>query len=386
MPIIQSSRQICSTAAERRGYVGERLSEQPPAAAGFNGMNIAHLSFGRHPLFLAPMEDVSDPPFRILCKRFGADMLYTEFISTGGLLYDADDSHQKLDIYEEERPVGIQIFGGDVEQVRESIPIVDRANPDLIDINFGCPVKKVVCRDGGAGILRNLPKMLRITEAVLDEATRPVTVKTRLGWNDQSIKILDVARMLEDAGIAALAVHARTRAQMYKGEARWEWLRSIKEKGLRTIPLIGNGDACDPAKIKEMFDETGVDAVMIGRGAIGNPWIFRETKAFLATGEIPPPPSWEERLSVVAEHLTLKCEWLGERKGVLEMRRMYGGYFKGFRDASNLRALLMGQDSKDGVLEVLLNFREGEPEVRVAVPSLSEKKKVRAVKPVALGV
>jgi nifR3 family TIM-barrel protein len=348
-------------------------------------MNIAHLSFGRYPLFLAPMEDVSDPPFRILCKRFGADMLYTEFISTGGLLYDADDSHQKLDIYEEERPVGIQIFGGDVEQVRESIPIVDRANPDLIDINFGCPVKKVVCRDGGAGILRNLPKMLKITEAVLEEATRPVTVKTRLGWNDQSIKILDVARMLEDAGIAALAVHARTRAQMYKGEARWEWLRSIKEKGLRSIPLIGNGDASDPAKIKEMFDETGVDAVMIGRGAIGNPWIFRDTKAFLTTGEIPPPPSWEERLSVVAEHLALKCEWLGERKGVLEMRRMYGGYFKGFRDASNLRALLMEQDSKDGVIDVLLNFREDEPEVRLAVPSLSEKKKVRAVKPVALG-
>ena len=331
------------------------------------------------------MEDVSDPPFRILCKRLGADMLYTEFISTGGLLYNADDSIQKLDIYEEERPVGIQIFGGDVEQVRASMPIVDRANPDVIDINFGCPVKKVVCKDGGAGILRNLPKMLEITETVLEGATRPVTVKTRLGWNDQSIKIIDVARMLEDAGIAALAVHARTRAQMYKGEARWDWLRSIKENALRRIPLIGNGDADDPAKIKEMFEETGVDAVMIGRGAIGNPWVFRDTKAFLATGEIPPPPSWAERLSVVAEHLTLKCEWLGELKGVLEMRRMYGGYFKGFRNASNLRALLMTQETRDGVLDVLLNFREDAPDTRIAVPSLAGKKKVRAVKPVVLG-
>lgn len=342
-------------------------------------MNIGPLTFGKHPLFLAPMEDVSDPPFRILCKRFGADMLYTEFISTGGLLYDADDSHQKLDIYEEERPVGIQIFGGDVEQVRESVPIVDRVNPDLIDINFGCPVKKVVCKDAGAGILRNLPKMLAITEAVLDGATRPVTVKTRLGWNDQSIKILEVARMLEDAGVQALSVHARTRAQMYKGEARWEWLRRIKEEGLRTIPLIGNGDATDPVKIKEMFDETGVDAVMIGRGAIGNPWIFREAKTYLETGEIPPPPSWEERLSVVAEHLSLKCEWLGERKGVLEMRRMYGGYFKGFRDASNLRALLMEQETHEGVLDVLLNFKEDEPDIQIAVPSLAEKRKVRPV-------
>ncbi len=349
-------------------------------------MNIGPLTFGNRPLFLAPMEDVSDPPFRILCKRFGADMLYTEFISTGGLLYDADDSHQKLDIYEEERPVGIQIFGGDVEQVRRSVPIVDRANPDLIDLNFGCPVKKVVCKDGGAGILRNLPKMLRITEAVLEGTTRPVTVKTRLGWNDHSIKILDVARMLEDAGVQALAVHARTRSQMYKGEARWEWLRRIKEKGVRDVPLIGNGDATDPERIKEMFDATGVDAVMIGRGAIGNPWIFRDARAYLETGEIPDPPSWEERLSVVAEHLTLKCEWLGERKGVLEMRRMYGGYFKGFRDAGTLRARLMEEDTRSGVLDVLLNFKEEEPEIRIAIPSLAAKKKVRAVKPVALGV
>ncbi len=345
-------------------------------------MNIGPIELGERPLFLAPMEDVSDPPFRILCKRYGADMLYTEFISSGGLVHDAEDSVMKLDIYDQERPVGIQIFGGDLEQVRQATAIVDAVGPDLIDINFGCPVKKVVCRDGGAGILRNLPKMEAITRAVVEAATRPVTVKTRLGWNDETIQVLEVARMLEACGIKALAVHARTRKQMYKGEARWPWLRRIKEEGVRTIPFIGNGDADTPEKIKQMFDETGVDGVMIGRGAIGNPWIFRDTKAYLETGELPPPPSWEERLSVVAEHLTLKCEWLGERKGVLEMRRMYGGYFKGFRNASALRMRLMGESTKDGVLEVLLNFGEDEPALKIVVPALP--KPVRGVKRVQL--
>lgn len=325
------------------------------------------------------MEDVSDPPFRILCKRYGADMLYTEFISSGGLVYDAEDSLMKLDIYDEERPVGIQIFGGDVAQVHEAAQIVDRVGPDVIDINFGCPVKKVVCKDGGAGILRNLPKMERIVGAVLEEATRPVTVKTRLGWNDESIRILEVAQMLEGMGVQALAVHARTRTQMYKGEARWSWLRRIKEEGVRHMPLIGNGDATTPEKIKAMFDETGVDGVMIGRGAIGNPWIFRDAKAYMETGEVPPPPSWQERLSVVAEHLTLKCNWLGEHKGVLEMRRQYGGYFKGFRNASALRQALMEHDTRDAVLEVLLNVKEEAPNVQVAVPA-------RKVKPVAAAI
>lgn len=347
-------------------------------------MKIGSIDFGERPLFLAPMEDVSDPPFRILCKRYGADMLYTEFISSGGLVHDARGSHQKLDIYEVERPVGIQIFGGEIEQVREATKIVDAVSPDLIDINFGCPVKKVVCRDGGAGILRNLPKMKAITEAVIEGATRPVTVKTRLGWNDESIRILEVARMLEDIGVQALAVHARTRKQMYKGEARWQWLRKIKEESGISIPLIGNGDATDPEKITRMFDETGVDAVMIGRGAIGNPWIFRNTKLFWETGEIPPPPSWEERVRVVAEHLTLKCEWLGERKGVLEMRRMYGGYFKGFRNASQLRQWMMEETTLEGALDVLLNFNENEPLLRVPIAKLP--KKVVGVKRVQLPV
>ncbi|MDX1545589.1 MAG: tRNA dihydrouridine synthase DusB [Rhodothermales bacterium] len=341
-------------------------------------MKIGPIDLGDRPLFLAPMEDVSDPPFRILCKRYGADMLYTEFISSGGLVYDADNSVMKLDIYDEERPVGIQIFGGDLEQVRQAAAIVDAVGPDLIDINYGCPVKKVVCKDGGAGILRNLPKMEALTCAVLEQATRPVTVKTRLGWNDESIRILEVARMLEDVGVAALAVHARTRAQMYKGTARWPWLRRIKEEGVRAIPLIGNGDADSPEKIRAMFDETGVDGVMIGRGAIGNPWIFRDARRFLETGEVPPPPTWEERLSVVAEHLTLKCEWLGERTGVLEMRRMYGGYFKGFRGASTLRQRVMEHETKAGVLEVLLNAREDAPDL--AVPVSAPRPGARRVK------
>ena len=329
-------------------------------------MTIGSIDLGDRPLLLAPMEDVSDPPFRILCKRYGASLQYTEFISAGGLAYGAAGSVQKLEFYESERPVGIQIFGGDLEQVRQAAAIADAQQPDLIDINFGCPVKKVVCKDGGAGILRDLGKMHAITAAVVEAATRPVTVKTRLGWNDESIQIERVAHMLEETGIAALAVHARTRAQMYRGEARWEWLPRIRA-ALRNIPFIGNGDATTPERAQAMFDQTGVDAVMIGRGAIGNPWIFRDTKALLETGEVPPPPSWDERVSVVAEHLTLKCAWLGERKGTLEMRRMYGGYFKGHRGASRLRQLLMEHGERDAVLEVLLNFREDEPDVQVAV-------------------
>lgn len=349
-------------------------------------MNIGSISFGPRPLFLAPMEDVSDPPFRLICKRLGADMMYTEFISSGGLIHEAAGSLMKLDIYDQERPVGIQIFGGNIDQVREATRIVDKVGPDLIDINFGCPVKKVVCKDGGAGILRNLPKMRKITEAVLEESTRPVTVKTRLGWNDETIRILEVARMLEDVGVQALAVHARTRSQMYKGEARWNWLKKIKEESGITIPLIGNGDATSPEKVREMFDVTGVDAVMIGRGAIGNPWIFRDAKAYLETGETPPPPTWEERVSVVAEHLTLKCEWLGERKGVLEMRRMYGGYFKGFRDASALRMRIMEESTLSGVLEVLLNFRPLEKKILDVEKRLPKPVSARAVKRAVLPI
>ncbi|PEN07889.1 tRNA dihydrouridine synthase DusB [Longimonas halophila] len=336
-------------------------------------MTLGSLTFGDRPLFLAPMEDVSDPPFRMICKRLGADMLYSEFVSTAGLNRDMDDATQKLDIFPEERPIGIQVWGGEIDEVRRATPRVDAAEPDLIDINFGCPVRKIVSKDGGAGILRDLDKMERITEAVIEASTRPVTVKTRLGWDDNSIRILEVARRLEALGIAGLAVHARTRSQQYGGEARWEWLRRIKEEGVRSIPLIGNGDALDPEAIDAMFNETGVDAVMIGRGAIGNPWIFRDAKVYMETGEVPPRPSWEERVQVVAEHLSLKCEWLGERTGVLEMRKNYSGYFKGFRNASKLRHLLMQEDTKDGVLDVMLNFNPDASDIQLPAASLPTK-------------
>lgn len=332
-------------------------------------MRIGPLDLGARPLLLAPMEDVSDPPFRILCKRYGADLLTTEFISAGGLVHGAQSSLQKLEFYEEERPISIQIFGGELEQVREAARIADAAEPDLLDINFGCPVKKVVCHDGGAGILRDLPKMRRLTEAVVEVAARPVTVKTRLGWDESSIRILEVARMLEDVGVAALAVHARTRSQMYEGPARWDWLRRLKDEAGLSIPLIGNGDATTPEKVREMFEQTGVDAVMIGRGAIGNPWIFRETKALLAGRPLPSPPTWGERVAVVAEHLALKCAWLGERKGVLEMRRMYGGYFKGQPGASRLRQRLMAAEGQAAVLDILLSAPATDPHIQVPVAS-----------------
>lgn len=321
-------------------------------------MRIGPIEFRERPIFLAPMEDVSDPPFRVLCRRFGADLLYTEFISSGGLVYKAKESLRKLEFSEEERPLAIQIFGGQTGQVREAVPIVDAVKPDLIDINFGCPVKKVVCKDGGAGILRNLPKMEKITRIVVENSTRPVTVKTRLGWDDHSIRIVEVARLLETCGVQALAVHARTRRQMYKGDARWEWFRRIREESGLRIPLIGNGDATTPQKIRDMFNGTGVDAVMVGRGAIGNPWIFREARALLDTGTTLPPPSWEERISVVQEHLAMKCEWLGERRGVLEMRRMYSGYFRGFSGSSSLRRLLMSETKEKNVAAVLESFPE----------------------------
>jgi len=319
-------------------------------------VTIGTVKLGEFPLLLAPMEDVSDPPFRRLCKAHGVDMMYTEFISVEGLIRDADKSVRKLEIFKDEKPVGIQIFGAELDSMLKATDKVTEACPDVLDINFGCPVKKVVCKDGGAGILRNIPKMMEITKAVVEVSSKPVTVKTRLGWNDESLQIVDVAKRLEDCGIQALAVHARTRKQMYKGEARWEWLRKIKQESGIAIPLIGNGDASSPEKIKLMFEETGVDGVMIGRGAIGNPWIFSNFKSYMETGVIPESPSWDEKIAIVTEHLRMKCEWLGERKGVLEMRRMYGGYFKGFRNASALRTLIMQESSLDGVLEVIDKF------------------------------
>jgi nifR3 family TIM-barrel protein len=335
-------------------------------------MKIGDLDLGNKPIFLAPMEDVSDPPFRVLCKRFGADLLYTEFISSGGLVHAAEDSMKKLDIWEKERPVAIQIFGGNVEYVRQAARIVAESGPEIIDINFGCPVKKVIRQEAGAAVLRDLPKMKSITEAVIDSVSCPVTVKTRLGWDEHSIRILEVAEMLQGVGIAALAVHARTRSQLYKGAAQWDWLSRIKSDERIRIPIIGNGDASTPGLIRAMFEDTGVDAVMVGRGAIGNPWIFREARVLLESGELPPPPTWDERLSVVAEHIQLKCDWLGERRGVLEMRKMYTGYFKGFRGSSRMRSRLVEETDEKKLLEVLLNLQEadaaGKTQVALSVP------------------
>ena len=319
-------------------------------------MKIGEVEFRDRPLVLAPMEDVSDPPFRVLCRRFGADLVYTEFISAGGLVHEARSSLEKLGFSEDERPVAIQLFGGKADYIRKAAEVVEEAEPDFIDINFGCPVKKVIRQGAGAGILRDIPKMKQLTEIVLSVARRPVTVKTRLGWDDSSIQILDTARMLEDCGISALAVHARTRAQGYKGEARWDWLRKLKEEAGLGIPLIGNGDVLTPENARDMFEQTGVDAVMIGRGAMGNPWIFREVRHFLDTGEHLPPPSWQDRLAVIKEHLNMKCDWQGEKVGVLEMRKMYGGYLKGFHGAADLRKRLMQEKSRDGVLAVLEEF------------------------------
>ena len=304
---------------------------------------------------LAPMEDVSDPPFRVLCRRFGADLVYSEFVSAGGLVHEARSSLQKLLFAEDERPVAIQIFGGRTDYVRKAARMVDEAAPDFIDINFGCPVKKVIRQGAGAGILRDLPKMKEMTDVVISEASRPVMVKTRLGWDDGSIQILDTARMLEDCGISALAVHARTRSQGYKGEARWEWLRKLKEEAGLSIPLIGNGDVFTPGAARDMFEQTGVDAVMVGRAAVGNPWIFRAFRHFLDTGELVSPPPWEERVEIIREHLVMKCEWLGEKVGVLEMRKMYSGYLKGFRGAAALRGRIMEEKTMEGVIRVLEN-------------------------------
>jgi len=318
-------------------------------------MRIGKIDLRERPLLLAPMEDVSDPPFRRICRRYGADLVYTEFVSAGGLVHEARSSMEKLFFSPEERPVAIQIFGGRADYIRKAAEVVERAAPDIIDINFGCPVKKVIKQGAGAGILRDIPKMRQLTEIVVAAARRPVTVKTRLGWDDSTIHILETAQMLEDCGISALAVHARTRIQGYKGKARWEWLRKLKEEGGLSIPLIGNGDVSCPEDALRMFEETGVDAVMIGRAALGNPWVFREVRHFLETGEHLAPPSWEEKLEVIIEHLSMKCEWQGEKVAVLEMRKMYSGYLKGFRGAAQLRSRLMEAKSREGVIKVLEN-------------------------------
>ena len=305
------------------------------------------------PLLLAPMEDVSDPPFRAVCKDNGADLMYTEFISSEGLIRDAIKSRQKLDIFDYERPIGIQIFGGDEEAMGMSARIVETVNPDLVDINFGCPVKKVVSKGAGAGVLKDVDLMVRLTESVVKSTRLPVTVKTRLGWDDNSRNIEEVAERLQDAGIKALAIHGRTRSQMYKGEADWSLIAKVKNNPRIHIPIFGNGDIDSPQKAADYKNRFGVDGIMIGRAAIGYPWIFREIKHYLATGELMEPPTLEERVEVCRKHLRKSLEWKGPIAGINEMRRHYANYLKGLPGIKEFRNRLVILKTIEEVEEVL---------------------------------
>jgi tRNA-dihydrouridine synthase B len=316
-------------------------------------VNIDTISLPDFPLLLAPMEDVSDPPFRAVCKANGADLMYTEFISSEGLIRDAMKSKQKLDIFDNERPVGIQIFGGDEEAMSLSARIVETVNPDLLDINFGCPVKKVVTKGAGAAVLKDVDLMVRLTKAVVNSTSLPVTVKTRLGWDDQSINIEEVAERLQDVGIKALAIHGRTRAQLYKGVADWTHIAKVKNNPRIQIPIFGNGDIDSPEKALEYKNRFGVDGVMIGRAAIGYPWIFREIKHFVRTGEHLAPPDIHQRVEVIRQHLHRSVEWKGLKAGINEMRRHYTNYLRGLPNIKEFRLKLVTISEVEEIDEVL---------------------------------
>lgn len=304
-------------------------------------VKIGKLSLGEFPLLLAPMEDVSDPPFRAVCKAGGADLMYTEFISSEGLIRHAAKSRQKLDIFEYERPIGIQLFGGDTDNMVGSAEIAAEVKPDLIDINYGCPVKAVACRGAGAALLQDIPKMVKMTEAIVKCTSLPVTVKTRLGWDDKTRNIAEVAERLQDIGIQALTIHGRTRVQMYKGEADWTLIGEIKGNPRIRIPIFGNGDIDSPQKALEYKNRYGVDGIMIGRASIGAPWVFREIKHYLQTGELLPPPDVAERVRVCREHFDFSVRWKGDKLGVFEMRRHYSNYFRSIPDFKPFRTRLV---------------------------------------------
>jgi nifR3 family TIM-barrel protein len=316
-------------------------------------VKIGQIELGEFPLLLAPMEDVSDPPFRAVCKEGGADLMYTEFISSEGLIRDAAKSKQKLDIFEYERPIGIQLFGGDIGNMVESAKIAEAVNPDLIDINYGCPVKAVACRGAGAALLQDIPKMVKMTEEIVKCTKLPVTVKTRLGWDDATKNIVEVAERLQDIGIKALTIHGRTRVQMYKGSADWTLIGKIKENPRMHIPIFGNGDIDSPEKAVEYRKRYGVDGMMIGRAAIGYPWIFREIKHFMATGEFLPSATLHERIKATRKHLDFSIQWKGDRLGIFEMRRHYANYFKGFPDFKPFRTRLVESDQYEEIIQIL---------------------------------
>ena len=314
-------------------------------------VKIGNIEVGEFPLLLAPMEDVSDPPFRALCKEQGADVVYTEFISSEGLIRDAAKSVQKLDIYEKERPVGIQIFGAEMDSMLQTVDIVEKSNPDIIDINFGCPVKKVVCKGAGAGILKDIDLMVKLTEAMVKRTHLPITVKTRLGWDQDSIKIVEVAERLQDVGCKAISIHGRTRVQMYKGEANWKPIAEVKNNQRMYIPVFGNGDVDTPEKAMEMRDVYGLDGAMIGRASIGYPWFFREVKHFFKTGNHMIPPTMEERIDAAKRHLQMAIDWKGEKLGVFETRRHYTNYFKGIPNFKEYRTKMVTSDDSATVFE-----------------------------------
>lgn len=321
---------------------------------------IGNIELPDFPLLLAPMEDVSDPPFRALCKEQGADVVYTEFISSEGLIRDATKSVIKLDIYEKERPVGIQIFGAELDSMLQAVDIVEKSNPDIIDINFGCPVKKVVCKNAGAGILRDIPLMVKLTEEIVKRTKLPVTVKTRLGWDANSIKIVEVAERLQDVGTQAISIHGRTRVQMYKGEADWKPIAEVKNNPRMHIPVFGNGDVDTPEAAVKMRDEYGLDGAMIGRASIGYPWFFKEVKHYFKTGTHLPPPTMEERVEAARRHLQMSIDWKGEKLGVFETRRHYTNYFKGIPHFKEYRMKMVTSDESADVFaafdEVLEKF------------------------------
>ena len=314
---------------------------------------IGNIVLPEFPLLLAPMEDVSDPPFRALCKENGADVVYTEFISSEGLIRDAAKSVQKLDIYEKERPVGIQIFGSNIDSMLRSVEIVEATKPDIIDINFGCPVKKVVCKGAGAGILKDIPLMVSLTEAMVKHTSLPVTVKTRLGWDYDSIQIVEVAERLQDVGCAAISIHGRTRAQMYKGDADWRPIAEVKNNPRMHIPVFGNGDVNTPERAVEMRDQYGLDGAMIGRASIGNPWFFNQVKHYIKTGTHMSTPTIAQRVEVARRHLEMSIAWKGETLGVLETRRHYTNYFKGIPHFKEYRTRMVTSNHSEEVFATL---------------------------------
>ncbi|HNJ10329.1 MAG TPA: tRNA dihydrouridine synthase DusB [Chitinophagales bacterium] len=314
---------------------------------------IANIDLGEFPIILAPMEDVSDPPFRYVCKQYGADLMYTEFISSEGLIRNAKKSIQKLDIFDYERPMGIQMFGGEEDAMVQSAKIIEAVQPDLIDINYGCPVNKVVCKMAGAGILQDIPKMIRLTEQVVKATYIPVTVKTRLGWDDNSKNIVEVAERLQDIGIQALSIHGRTRKQMYKGEADWTLIGEVKNNPRMHIPIFGNGDIDSPQKALEYKNKYGVDGIMIGRAAIGSPWIFNQIKAYIFENKLIEQPSIEEKIKTIRTHLQKSVEWKGNVLGILEMRQHYSNYLKGLPNIKPYKAKLVMANEFDEINEIL---------------------------------